>query len=125
MFLYLKHNNYLKKFRVTTPANPSYGNFAHTYSKDQNHIKHLYQFFWGAPDVGIDSKAGTIIHEVSHSNEIGVIGDFDDAWGDFFGTADYSNGSYGVAGAQALKTSSPDKAMRHADSFEYHIEGAW
>jgi peptidyl-Lys metalloendopeptidase len=62
--------------------------------------------FWDAttPLVGHDSKAGTIIHELSH-----LVG----------GTGDKA---YGTVNCSALAKSNPGKAVRNADSYEYFAE---
>jgi hypothetical protein len=62
----------------------------------------LGPLFFKAPMVGIDSKAGTIIHELTHIVD---------------GTEDFH--TYGVVPSMAL---SPDLAVRHADSYEYYAE---
>jgi peptidyl-Lys metalloendopeptidase len=61
--------------------------------------------FWRAPMTGTDSKAGTVIHELSH--ELGV-------------TQDHV---YGTAAASALALSNPDLAIHNADNYEYFAEG--
>lgn len=62
--------------------------------------------FWRAPAIGTDSKAGTLIHEMSHFNVVA-------------GTFDYV---YGQSGAQSLAMSDPDKATANADNHEYFAE---
>jgi peptidyl-Lys metalloendopeptidase len=62
--------------------------------------------YWNAPLTGTDSKAGTLIHEMSHFTVV-------------VGTQDYV---YGQAGAQALAISNPDQAIMNADSHEYFAE---
>lgn len=62
--------------------------------------------FWTAPDTGTDSKAGTLIHEISH---FAVVADTDDI-------------VYGQSGAMALAGSNPAQAIRNADSHEYFVE---
>ena len=61
--------------------------------------------FWRAPLVGTDSKAGTIIHELTHVERV---------------TVDHV---YGTAGAKSLAVSDPDKAVHNADNYEYFAEG--
>ena len=55
---------------------------------------------------GTDSKAGTIIHELSHFTVLG-------------GTDDHA---YGQRAAQALASSDPESATRNADNMEYFAE---
>lgn len=55
---------------------------------------------------GTDSRAGTIIHELSHFTILG-------------GTDDHA---YGQLGTQALASSDPDTAVGNADSMEYFAE---
>lgn len=60
--------------------------------------------FFDAPLTGQDSRAGTLIHEVSH-----LVG----------GTADYA---YEVPNAYKLAQTRPQKAIRNADNYEYFVE---
>jgi len=62
--------------------------------------------FWTAPLTGTDSKAGTLIHEMSHFNVVA-------------GTDDHV---YGQAGAKNLAITNPDAAVDNADSHEYFAE---
>jgi peptidyl-Lys metalloendopeptidase len=62
--------------------------------------------FWAAPMTGTDSKAGTLIHEMSHFN---VVASTDD-W------------AYGQTNAASLAISNPAKAIDNADSYEYFAE---
>lgn len=62
--------------------------------------------FWAAPMTGTDSKAGTLIHEMSHFN---VVASTDD-W------------AYGQTAAQSLAISNPTNAIDNADSHEYFSE---
>ncbi|WP_338847416.1 M35 family metallo-endopeptidase [Massilia sp. W12] len=62
--------------------------------------------FWSAPMTGTDSKAGTMVHEMSHFNVVG-------------GTDDWA---YGQSAAKSLATSNPGKAVDNADSHEYFAE---
>ena len=66
----------------------------------------LCTFYWRASQLGTDSRAGTILHEVSHFNEIG-------------GTEDHA---YGAALASALANNDPARAVNNADSIEYFAE---
>jgi peptidyl-Lys metalloendopeptidase len=62
--------------------------------------------FWSAPNTGTDSKAGTLIHEMSHFNVVA-------------GTDDIV---YGQSGAKQLALNDPDGALNNADNHEYFAE---
>ena len=64
--------------------------------------------FWNAPLTGTDSKAGTLIHEMSHFNVVA-------------GTDDIV---YGQAGAKNLASTNPDGALNNADNHEYFAENS-
>jgi len=79
--------------------------FAYVYA-NQPYKVHLCGAFWSAPSLGIDSKAGTVVHETSHFNVVA-------------GTRDYA---YGQSSCRSLATSRPDYAIFNADSHEYFAE---
>lgn len=79
--------------------------FAYVYPSQPYNI-YLCNAFWSAQKTGTDSKAGTIIHELSHFT---VVADTDDV-------------VYGQNGARNLANSSPNSAVRNADSHEYFAE---
>jgi peptidyl-Lys metalloendopeptidase len=62
--------------------------------------------FWTAPNTGTDSRAGTLVHEMSHFNV----------------TAGTDDVVYGQSGAKSLAISNPDQALNNADSHEYFAE---
>jgi peptidyl-Lys metalloendopeptidase len=62
--------------------------------------------FWQAPATGTDSKAGTLVHEMSHFN---VVASTDD-------------NAYGQTACKALAQSNPAAALDNADSHEYFAE---
>ena len=62
--------------------------------------------FWSAPNTGTDSRAGTLVHEMSHFN---IVASTDD-W------------AYGQTACRSLATRSPKKAIDNADSHEYFAE---
>lgn len=62
--------------------------------------------FWNAPLTGTDSKAGTLIHEMSHFNAVA-------------GTDDVV---YGQTGARNLAATNPAAALDNADNHEYFAE---
>jgi peptidyl-Lys metalloendopeptidase len=79
--------------------------YAYVYPNQPYNI-YLCQAFWSAPLSGTDSKAGTLIHEMSHFN---VVAGTDDV-------------VYGQAGARNLADTDPDAAITNADSHEYFAE---
>ncbi len=62
--------------------------------------------FWSAPNTGTDSRAGTLVHEMSHFN---IVASTDD-W------------AYGQTACRSLATSNAKKAVDNADSHEYFAE---
>jgi peptidyl-Lys metalloendopeptidase len=70
------------------------------------YIIYLCSVFWTAPATGTDSKAGTLIHEMSHFNLVAS-------------TSDYV---YGQTGAMNLAIAEPAKAVNNADNHEYFAE---
>jgi peptidyl-Lys metalloendopeptidase len=62
--------------------------------------------FWSAPTTGTDSKAGTLVHELSHFTIVA-------------GTSDHA---YGQTAAKNLAKTNPTKARKNADSHEYFAE---
>jgi len=72
----------------------------------QPYTIYLCNAFWNAPALGTDSKAGTLIHEMSHFNVVS-------------GTRDYA---YGQTAAKNLAIQNPKKAVANADSHEYFGE---
>lgn len=79
--------------------------YAYVYANQPYKI-YLCRAFWSAPSLGRDSKAGTLVHEMSHFTVNG-------------GTTDYV---YGATGAKNLALSSPSKAVMNADNHEYFAE---
>jgi len=67
---------------------------------------YLCNAFWSAPATGTDSKAGTLIHEMSH----------------FAVVAGTQDNAYGQSAAAALAVSNPTNALNNADSHEYFAE---
>jgi peptidyl-Lys metalloendopeptidase len=64
--------------------------------------------FWAAPATGTDSKAGTLVHEMSHFNVVAATDDW----------------AYGQSAAKSLAISDPAKALDNADSHEYFAENS-
>lgn len=79
--------------------------YAYVYS-NQPYTIYLCNAFWNAPATGTDSKAGTLVHEMSHFNVVA-------------GTQDYA---YGQTAAKRLASSNPKRAIANADSHEYFAE---
>lgn len=87
-----------------TIANPDTV-FAYVFPNQPYRI-HLCGSFWNAPATGTDSKAGTVIHEMSHFTILGGTDDF----------------VYGQTNAMALAVSNPANAIMNADNHEYFAE---
>ncbi len=66
----------------------------------------LCNAFWSAPNTGTDSRAGTLIHELSH----------------FYVVASTDDWAYGQSACKSLATSNPSRATDNADSHEYFAE---
>ena len=81
--------------------------YAYVYPNDPYRI-YLCRVFWQAPLTGTDSKAGTLIHEMSHFN---VVAGTDDV-------------AYGQTAARNLADTSPEQAVINADSHEYFAENS-
>jgi peptidyl-Lys metalloendopeptidase len=81
--------------------------YAYVYANQPYKI-YVCRAFWSAPMNGTDSKAGTLVHEMSHFN---VVAGTDDV-------------VYGQTGAKNLATSDPAKAITNADSHEYFSENS-
>jgi peptidyl-Lys metalloendopeptidase len=92
-----------KPVTVDCGCNKSY--FAYVYPSQPYKI-YVCKAFWSAPLTGTDSKAGTLVHEMSHFTVVA-------------GTDDWV---YGQAGAASLAVSDPAKATNNADSHEYFGE---
>lgn len=88
---------------VNCDCNEDY--FAYVYP-DAPYEIYVCNAFWSAPATGSDSKAGTLVHEMSHFNVIA-------------GTDDHA---YGQTACRNLATSSPGTAVANADSHEYFAE---
>lgn len=81
------------------------GTYAYVYPSQPYKI-YVCGAFWNAPATGTDSKAGTMVHEMSHFTVVA-------------GTDDWA---YGQTAAANLAISSPSKAVDNADSHEYFAE---
>jgi peptidyl-Lys metalloendopeptidase len=79
--------------------------YAYVYANQPYKI-YVCRAFWSAPMNGTDSKAGTLVHEMSH----------------FDAVANTDDVVYGQTGAKNLAISNPNDAVRNADSHEYFAE---
>jgi peptidyl-Lys metalloendopeptidase len=102
-FTSIKDGFATKPVTVDCGCNKSY--FAYVYPS-QPYTIYVCKAFWSAPMTGTDSKAGTLVHEMSHFTVVA-------------GTDDWV---YGQAGAASLAASDPGKAIDNADSHEYFGE---
>ena len=91
--------------QVTINCGCSQNYYAYVYPTQPYQI-YVCNAFWSAPNTGTDSKAGTLIHEMSHFNVVA-------------GTDDWA---YGQSAAKSLAISNPTKALDNADSHEYFAE---
>lgn len=85
------------------------GYFAWVAPGDTSHNVTLSEAYNNAPLTGTDSKAGTMIHELSHFSDVA-------------GTDDHA---YGLEEAKNLAKKNKTKAATNADNFEYYVEGAF
>lgn len=65
----------------------------------------MCDLFWSAPTLGTDSKAGTVLHELTHA-----VANTDDI-------------TYGQPNCRQLAINNPDKAVKNADNHEYYAGG--
>jgi peptidyl-Lys metalloendopeptidase len=79
--------------------------YAYVYP-DQPYTIYLCGAFWAAPTSGTDSRAGTLVHEMSHFNV----------------TAGTDDNAYGKSACMSLAESDPAAARNNADSHEYFAE---
>ena len=79
--------------------------YAYVYPNQPYKI-YVCKVFWSAPLTGTDSKAGTLIHEMSHFDVTAGTDDF----------------VYGQSGAANLALTNPDNAIMNADNHEYFAE---
>lgn len=91
------------QIKINCGCNQSY--YAYVYPTRPYEI-FVCRAFWSAPNTGTDSKAGTLVHEMSHFNVVA-------------GTDDHV---YGQAGAKNLAITNPTSALDNADNHEYFAE---
>jgi peptidyl-Lys metalloendopeptidase len=92
---------------VTFDCTCSENYYAYVYPNQPYDI-YLCNVFWQAPLTGTDSKAGTLIHEMSH----------------FYVVASTDDYVYGQAGAKQLAITNPSQAVMNADNHEYFAENS-
>lgn len=80
--------------------------YAYVYNEEEEHNIYLGGAFWGAKTGGFNSKAGTIIHELSHR---------------VHSTEDHV---YGSSDAKKLAKEDPALATTNADNYEFLAEGS-
>jgi len=86
------------------------GVYAYVYPTDTSHTIYCCSAFWPAPVAGgWDTKAGTLIHELSHFDDI-------------CGTRDHA---YGTTNCRNLARNNPAQAVNNADNYEYYCESLW
>ena len=95
----------LSNTKITFNCGCTSSAYAYVYPTQPYRV-YLCNAFWSAPTTGTDSRAGTIIHELSHFD---VLGNTDDI-------------VYGQTGAKNLAISNPASAIKNADSHEYFSE---
>jgi peptidyl-Lys metalloendopeptidase len=98
-------SNAMNNAGVTFDCKCKQNYYAYVYS-NQPYTIYLCKVFWTAPLAGTDSKAGTLIHEMSHFD---VVAGTDDV-------------VYGQSAARNLASSDPNLAITNADSHEYFAE---
>lgn len=97
--------NTVRNTRITFNCSCTDNYYAYVYPNSPYTV-YLCNAFWSAPTAGTDSKAGTIIHELSHFTVVA-------------GTDDWA---YGQTACRSLATSNPNRAVDNADSHEYFAE---
>jgi peptidyl-Lys metalloendopeptidase len=102
-FLNIRNTIQTKTIKFNCACSDDY--YAYVYPAQPYQIW-LCNAFWSAPATGTDSKAGTLVHELSHFNVVA-------------GTDDHA---YGQSACKSLATSNPSRAVDNADSHEYFAE---
>ncbi|CTP85977.1 protease [Xanthomonas translucens pv. arrhenatheri] len=93
--------------QITINCGCSESSYAYV-SPNQPYQIYVCNAFWSAPLTGTNSKAGTLIHEMSHFSVVA-------------GTSDYA---YGQSAARSLASSNPARAVKNADNHEYFAENS-
>ncbi len=87
------------------PAGPNANAFAYVFAGQAYRI-YLCNAFWAAPNTGTDSRAGSIVHELSHFSIL-------------VGTSDFA---YGQSADRQLALPDPNRAIHNADSHDYFTD---
>jgi peptidyl-Lys metalloendopeptidase len=90
-------------FNCTCPDKPN--TYAYVYAS-QHYKIYLCGAYWPSVATGIDSKSGTIIHELAHFTILA-------------GTTDHA---YGQSTCKSLAQSNPAKALMNSDNLQYFVE---
>jgi len=90
----------------TCKSDRNYNNYYAYVYPTQPYKIYLCGVFWSTGATGTDSKAGTLVHEMSHFNV----------------TAGTNDNAYGKTACMNLAQKSPRKAVDNADSHEYFAE---
>ena len=102
---FTKINSAFSTQALTLDCSCTQSYYAYVYPNQPYKI-YVCNAFWSAPMTGTDSKAGTLVHEMSHFNVVA-------------GTDDWA---YGQSAAASLAISNPTRALDNADSHEYFAE---
>ncbi len=102
---YLSIRNTIQTKTIKFNCTCTDGYYAYVYPASPYEV-FLCNAFWSAPSTGTDSKAGTMVHELSHFNVVA-------------GTDDWA---YGQSACKSLANSNPSRATDNADSHEYFAE---
>ena len=102
---YLNIRNTIQTKTITFNCGCTDSYYAYVYPNSPYTI-YLCNAFWTAPSTGTDSKAGTIVHELSHFTVVAATDDW----------------AYGQSACKSLAISNPSRATDNADSHEYFAE---
>jgi len=99
--------NSLENKKISYDCGTCNDDYSYAYVYPTEHYKiYLCGSFWSANVTGTDSRAGTLIHELSHFEIVA-------------GTDDHV---YGQSEARELAKTSPDQAIDNADNYEFFAE---
>jgi len=82
--------------------------YAYVYPSDTTHTVYVCGYFWRVPtrNCVLDSQPGTLIHEMSHFNNV----------------ASTSDVTYGITNCENLARNNPNQAVRNADNFCFYTD---
>jgi len=85
--------------------------YAYVFPSDTTHTVYVCGVFWKVPSRNcvIDSQPGTLIHEMSHFNNVCAIGDV----------------TYGVTNCKNLAKSNPAQAVANADNYCFYTDSCY